>query len=125
MQNDLISRSELANFAYHATDNMDVERCVVDWEDIEDAPAVDAVSRSVFEQVQWERDVAMQQLKDHGIPFGGTAPDAVEVVRCKDCVFYNFGECGNYRMDVSDGAHFYPYPDDFCSYGERRDDDGS
>lgn len=76
---DLISRSALANFAYHATDNMDVERCVVDWEDIEDAPAVDAVSRSVFEQVQWERDVAMQQLKDHGIPFGGTAPDAVDI----------------------------------------------
>ena len=43
MENDLISRSELANFAYHATDNMDLERCVVDWEDIEDAPSVDAV----------------------------------------------------------------------------------
>ena len=41
--NDLISRSALANLAYHATDNMDVERCVVAWEDIEDAPAVDAV----------------------------------------------------------------------------------
>lgn len=51
------------------------------------------------------------------------AVDAVEVVRCKDCAFYDFGECGNYRMDMSDGAHFYPYPNDFCSYGERKADD--
>lgn len=43
MQNDLISRSALANLAYIATDNMDVESYVVNWEDIEDAPAVDAV----------------------------------------------------------------------------------
>lgn len=52
------------------------------------------------------------------------AVDAVEVVRCKDCVFYDFGECANYKMDMTDGAHFYPYPDDFCSYAERRADDG-
>ena len=43
---------------------------------LENAPAVDAASRSVFEQIKWERDCAMQQLKDHGIPFGGIAPAA-------------------------------------------------
>lgn len=53
MENDLISRSELANFAYHATDNMDVERCVVDWEDIEDAPAVDAVVVVRCKECKW------------------------------------------------------------------------
>jgi hypothetical protein len=42
--NDLISRSALRPRAYHVTDNIiGVERCVVDWEDIEEAPAVDAV----------------------------------------------------------------------------------
>ena len=48
---------------------------------IKNAPAVDAVLRSVVEQIKWERDCAMQQLKDHDIPFGGIAPavDAVEV----------------------------------------------
>ena len=46
-----------------------------------DAPAADVVSRSVFEQVKWERDIAMEQLKDHKIPFGCIAPDVVEVVR--------------------------------------------
>lgn len=38
------------------------------------------------EQIKWERDMAMQQLKEHGIPFGGVADDVVKVVRCKDCV---------------------------------------
>lgn len=37
---------------------------------IEDAPAVDVVSRDLFEQIKWERDIAMEQLAEHGIPFG-------------------------------------------------------
>ena len=50
--------------------------------------------------------------------------DAVEVVRCKDCRFYFFvegedrGECDE-RIDS-----FRPfYPNDFCSYGERKDNE--
>ena len=37
---------------------------------IEEAPAVDAVSRDLFEQIKWERDIAMEQLAEHGIPLG-------------------------------------------------------
>ena len=40
--------------------------------------------------------------------------DAVPVVRCKDCKYWNFGDC--YRLELS-----HPY--DFCSYGERRDEE--
>ena len=47
--------------------------------------------------------------------------DAVEVVRCKDCRFI---------IDREDGTHgCYLHfledckPDDFCSYGERKDND--
>lgn len=46
-------------------------------------PAVDAVSRGLFEQIKWERDIAMEQLEEHGIAFGAKAEcavDAVEVV---------------------------------------------
>ena len=41
-----------------------------------------------------------------------------KVVRCKDCIYYHkglkcgFGQCSKYNI--------MPYPDDFCSYGERR-----
>ena len=46
--------------------------------------------------------------------------DAVEVVRCKDCRFYEIGKsytpyCNNV-MNLFEEMR----PDDFCSYGERR-----
>lgn len=48
-------------------------------------------------------------LKQHG---------AVEVVRCKDCRYLNADyKCVNWR-----GLYDYTKADDFCSYGERRED---
>lgn len=53
--------------------------------------------------------------------------DAVDVVRCKDCVHYQpslFGEkkmC--FRKDVDGVQICYDFsPDDYCSYGERREE---
>ena len=89
------------------------------------APTVDAVSRCVHDQVRWERDVAMKQLEEHGISFGGIAPDVVKVVRCKDCTHWYDRE-GVCLKIYSDGT-VSPYAwqdrkeDDFCSYGERRE----
>ena len=44
--------------------------------------------------------------------------DAVEVVRCRDCKHLMFsdcyGECGKGHMSIVS-------PDDFCSYGERKE----
>ena len=51
--------------------------------------------------------------------------NAVEVVRCKDCEYYEMDECGNPYIWMSDGAHLYMQPDDFCSYGKRRGNDGN
>ena len=50
--------------------------------------------------------------------------DAVEVVRCKHCVWYDDGKeyapyCDNPCSELQ-----HPYDETFCSYGERRDDDG-
>ena len=42
--------------------------------------------------------------------------DAVEVVRCKDCRWYEHIGCAIEIKDNSDK----PKPDDFCSFGERR-----
>ena len=48
--------------------------------------------------------------------------DAVEVVRCKDCVNYcGFEHCKNGICDVDSVSKRAVYPDDFCSYGERKD----
>lgn len=50
--------------------------------------------------------------------------DAVEVVRCKDCIHYDFGVCLKIYSDgaVSQYAWQARNEDDFCSYGERRTD---
>lgn len=42
-------------------------------------PAADVVGRSAYDQTKWERDIAMQQLAEAGIPFGGKVEVAVVV----------------------------------------------
>ena len=53
-----------------------------------------------------------------------TTVDAVEVVRCKDCFYWGqrFGEDETFCTH-RDGLANFAYPDDFCSYGERKDDE--
>ena len=54
------------------------------------------------------------------------AVDAVEVVRCKDCKHYGYepydngDKCCEYW-----GEWIFPYDDDFCSCGERKDNDST
>jgi hypothetical protein len=48
--------------------------------------------------------------------------DAVPVVRCKDCKHYEAPEKGIFENCMRDGQIVHMYPDDFCSYGERRTD---
>lgn len=48
------------------------------------------------------------------------AVDAVEVCRCKDCIYYEAEECVCPYIWMSDGAHLWTGVNDFCSYGERR-----
>ena len=49
--------------------------------------------------------------------------DAVVVTRCKDCNHYDMGVC----LKIYSGGSVHPAawqsrkPEDFCSYGERRD----
>lgn len=40
--------------------------------------------------------------------------DVVEVVRCKDCKFYGNGDCSVQSVRSM-------WPNDYCSYGERRE----
>lgn len=52
-----------------------------------------------------------------------TTVDAVPVVRCKDCKHYGMGACLKIYSDgnVHAAAWQKRKPDDFCSYGERKD----
>ena len=85
-------------------------------------PTADVVSFAVLEQVMWERDMALETLKEHGIGFCEKS-DMVEVVRCKDCIYAHMTiskEEVKYcdMFDSDDGVYFDK--NHFCSYGERK-----
>ena len=52
------------------------------------------------------------------------AADVAPVVRCKDCKHYDMGVC----LKIYSDGNMHPVawqsrkPEDFCSYGERKDD---
>ena len=56
------------------------------------------------------------------------AADVVEVVRCKDCKHWRYKtveRIEHYECNIFCGAYGRGYPtdaDDFCSYGERKDE---
>ena len=51
-------------------------------------------------------------------------PDVVQVVRCKECKSFGVYECSGNGYCKHNNGLGDPNPDDFCSYGERREDDG-
>ena len=75
----------------------------------------------------WERDRGMMLDADYFIFTTVHAPtiDAVPVVRCENCKFGDWydsasGERLCYCTEHGRGGYV---PTDFCSYGEREDDD--
>lgn len=75
-------------------------------------------SSCVLEQIKWERDVAMAQLEEHGIPFGGKC-DVAPVVRCKDCV-YASANCRGLLCTAPCGmTGTFVAETDYCSVGRR------
>ena len=69
----------------------------------------------------WNKNYRHQYANDNFLFALANFPtvDAVEVVRCRDCKHYNEGFCVGYH------AHHDVMPDDFCSYGERKNGDGN
>ena len=51
--------------------------------------------------------------------------DAVPVVRCKDCKHYEIHKPKVLENCERNGYIIPMKPDDFCSYGERKDGDGN
>lgn len=51
-------------------------------------------------------------------------PDVVEVVRCKDCRYWQDNNGGYPNPDCPWGKEETPDADDYCSFGERKDCDG-
>ena len=65
--------------------------------------------------IRYGIELAIQTIKDT------PTADVVEVVRCKDCRHYVAESC---TRDIKSRTNmFYMRADDFCSYGERKDEE--
>ena len=49
------------------------------------------------------------------------AADVVEVVRCKDCKYWQDNNDGYPHQECRWSNYETPDPDDYCSYGERKE----
>ena len=60
---------------------------------------------------------------DDSVPNVATAVDFVEVVRCKDCIFCKASEVTNSYYCDWHREYYETYPNDYCSYGERKENE--
>ena len=68
------------------------------------------------EKYKLDRDIYAKRILDRMETI-----DAVPVVHCKDCGYYEIGEDNlPYCRHPDGGISDYPQPDDFCSYGKRK-----
>lgn len=90
---------------------------------IDAIPAADVVSRATFEQVMWERDVAIQQLKDLGVGFGEKNRKENSKMTIKDLVGYQLISMTEEKIVVQKNGITYTLmivedEGDCCGYNE-------
>ena len=90
---------------------------LIDIEPFETAKDVSTCEITVWRNGDGYADVATMNTKD--IP----AVDAVEVVRCRECLYWQDNNGGYPHEECRWGKGETPDADDFCSYGERKGDD--
>lgn len=79
----------------------------------------DVVPRAAYDQIAWERDLAVQQLReDYGVGLGEKKPDKGTPVKCCDCVYAV--EDGGWLFCEGDVVEPYGY----CSQGRTRGETG-
>ena len=71
------------------------------------------VSAETHKAVIKERDMALAYIEDHGIKFGGKAPDVVHVVRCLKCKWYD------QDSEYCQFWHGVRHPGHHCREGEK------
>lgn len=89
--------------------------------------ADDVVSKELYKQVRWERDVALKQLERIGVSLGEKTDNIVSVVRCGECKHYDayYETCEHHskivRYDEEESFFVSMNKHDFCSYGEPKE----
>lgn len=88
------------------------------------APTIDAVKQSVYNQVRWERDTAIEQLFQIGKGLGERMDDIVKVVRCKDCINWErTWTTHSPDYHYCSFIEYLTYESFYCAKAERRTDE--
>lgn len=70
---------------YHGDDILSALTCIAEGKEVSPIRPMDVVSAGAYEQVAWERDLAVQQLKDYGVGLGQRKNEnLVKVTHCAD-----------------------------------------
>lgn len=107
---------------YHGDDILSALTCIAEGKEVSPIRPMDVVSAGAYEQVAWERDLAVQQLKDYGVGLG-QAKDLAEVTRCKNCEYGDWDSKPDDAMvclRTNDG--FWRTGNDFCSRGVPKEE---
>lgn len=107
---------------YHGDDILSALTCIAEGKEVSPIRPMDVVSAGAYEQVAWERDLAVQQLKDYGVGLG-QVKDLAEVTRCKDCKYGDWDSKPDDAMvclRTNDG--FWRTGNDFCSRGVPKEE---
>ena len=85
------------------------------------------LNRYTEREREWNLVFAACEIKQDFANMISNVPtvDAVPVVRCKDCKHYEIHKPKVLENCERNGYIIPMKPDDFCSYGERKDGDGN
>ena len=96
---------------------------------IEREVLITKIKENAMTKFDWSETIDIDDLKQviQDVP----TADVVEVVRCKDCEYWQDKNskstqgvclCGEKNMNY--GGEFYPFANDFCSYGTPKERGG-
>lgn len=87
---------------------------------IDSAPTVDVVNKEKYETSQEVREILVEFADD----LLAELKERLEVVRCKDCKYSKhlkqYPKVSTLKCTLTDAVYL---ADDFCSYGERKNED--
>lgn len=109
---------------YHGDDILSALTCIAEGKEVSPIRPMDVVSAGAYEQVAWERDLAVQQLKDYGVGLGQRKNEnLVKVTHCRDCKYGDYdSEPDDAMVCLRTNDGFWRTGNDFCSRGVPKEE---
>jgi len=78
---------------------------------LKNAPTADVVPQSLYEQIKFERDIAMEQLQENGIAFGAKVKRGKWLFVCEHAnrLDYECENCRNHIQTINEPDYILAY----------------